>query len=260
MEETVEWVVESDCPFYARIPEKLLFDPTIGPRAKAAYAILDRHACPNPVCFAGRPRLAKFLGCSLDSVDRALNQLRHRGWISSNYDQKTHRLYFRLHWTPRGLKQGGSRTGAAGGSRTGAAQNESPLNESPTTTAAAGVEPETSKLTTLLDKMKIRGDLRETAYEDPDLALACAEKAVRVARSNPAGYFRRLLEAGDWPEPEAQPERSNVLPKDPVKAIRTKIANGVITDHLFLEAEIRGFKVSEVAADQLREELAAAAV
>lgn len=50
--------------------------------------------------------------------------------------------------------------------------------------------------------------------------------------------------------------RTNVLPRDPAKAILTKIRNGVIADERFLEDEIRGFKIDERIADNLRLELA----
>ena len=43
-----------------------------------------------------------------------------------------------------------------------------------------------------------------------------------------------------------------MLPKDPVQAIRTMIANGVITNLVDLEAELAGAKLNSTIATELR--------
>jgi hypothetical protein len=47
-------------------------------------------------------------------------------------------------------------------------------------------------------------------------------------------------------------QRANVQPKDPAKAIRTMIVNGVITDPVDLEAEITGAHLNPNIGDDLR--------
>jgi hypothetical protein len=54
------------------------------------------------------------------------------------------------------------------------------------------------------------------------------------------------------PVDNSQPQRANVLPKDPAQAIRTMIANGVITDPVDLEAEINGAHLNPNIGDDLR--------
>jgi hypothetical protein len=49
-----------------------------------------------------------------------------------------------------------------------------------------------------------------------------------------------------------EPQRANVLPKDPAQAIRTMIQNGVITDLVDLEAELEGFHLNSNVGDDLR--------
>jgi hypothetical protein len=49
-----------------------------------------------------------------------------------------------------------------------------------------------------------------------------------------------------------EPQRANVLPKDPAQAIRTMIQNGVITDPVDLDAEIAGAHLNNNVGDDLR--------
>lgn len=54
------------------------------------------------------------------------------------------------------------------------------------------------------------------------------------------------------PRPKPFDARQNATPKDPVKAIRTMIQNGVITDLVDLEAELQGFHLNSNVGDDLR--------
>jgi hypothetical protein len=54
------------------------------------------------------------------------------------------------------------------------------------------------------------------------------------------------------PVDNSNARRANVLPKDPVQAIRTMIANGVITDAVDLEAELLGARLNPNVGDDLR--------
>jgi hypothetical protein len=54
------------------------------------------------------------------------------------------------------------------------------------------------------------------------------------------------------PADDANVQRANVLPKDPVQAIRTMITNGVITNLVDLEAELAGAKLNSTIATELR--------
>jgi hypothetical protein len=58
---------------FARIPERLL--DRVSDRALRLYAMLDRYAGADGLAFPFRSTLAERLGCSVDSVDRALAEL-----------------------------------------------------------------------------------------------------------------------------------------------------------------------------------------
>lgn len=77
---------------YAEVPEALLFNPKISSHAKTAWGILDRHIDNRTeslgtetegVAFPSRATLAGYMGVSLDTVDRALAELRLAGWLST---------------------------------------------------------------------------------------------------------------------------------------------------------------------------------
>jgi DNA-binding transcriptional ArsR family regulator len=54
------------------------------------------------------------------------------------------------------------------------------------------------------------------------------------------------------PKPKPFEARQNATPKDPAKAIRTMIENGVITDLVDLEAELLGARLNSNVGDDLR--------
>jgi hypothetical protein len=78
--------------------------------------------------------------------------------------------------------------------------------------------------------------------------LALKEKT-KIRKEKPLGADALKAKPNDR-------RRMNVLPKDPVQAIRTMIRNGVITTTVDLEAELAGAKVNSNAADDLRAMLA----
>jgi hypothetical protein len=107
--------------------------------------------------------------------------------------------------------------------------------------------PAAAALLEQLNRLGVNGALRAAAIQDPERAQACALKAEREATTNPAGYFRQLLESGDWPTtPKPKPARpTSGTPLDPLAAIKTEIRNGAIPDRDYLDAEIRGWELHE---------------
>lgn len=79
---------------YAEVPEALLFNPDISSHAKTVWGILDRHIDNRDesvgtetegVAFPSRAKLAGYMGVALDTVDRALAELRLAGWLSTTH-------------------------------------------------------------------------------------------------------------------------------------------------------------------------------
>lgn len=119
-------IVRTTAPHYGRTPRELLRDPKITARAKALYGLLDDYADSEGRAFPSRRLLGESLGCSTDSIDRAVAELEAAGWLARTVRRRPDRTFaatvYSLEWSP-----GGSRTGAAmqphgcgGGSRTGA--------------------------------------------------------------------------------------------------------------------------------------------
>ena len=71
-------------PNFAAMPYELVDDETISAQAKTVYVILDRFAdYETGATFVGKARIARMCGYSKpDSVDRYLNELRDKGWIT----------------------------------------------------------------------------------------------------------------------------------------------------------------------------------
>ena len=79
-----EMAITRQRPNFAAAPHELVDDETISPQAKTIYLILDRHAdYKSGTTFVGKERVAKKCGYSKpDSIDRYLNELREKGWLS----------------------------------------------------------------------------------------------------------------------------------------------------------------------------------
>lgn len=74
--------IQSGIPNYGRTIRDLLRDPHISDRGKVVYALLDDYASGERKPFPSRATLAGSLGCSLNSIDRALRELADAGWIT----------------------------------------------------------------------------------------------------------------------------------------------------------------------------------
>lgn len=61
---------------FAPVPEWVLYHPALSDRAVRLYGVLLRHADRDGKAFPSRAYLARRLDCSVDSVDRAMKQLR----------------------------------------------------------------------------------------------------------------------------------------------------------------------------------------
>jgi hypothetical protein len=114
-------IVKSGAPSYGRTPRALLRDEVISVRAKTLYAILDDYSDADGKAFPSRSTLAKPLGCSTDSVDRAVAELEAAGWLSREVRRKEDRSFratlYTINWEPVGVAapvRVPSRTGAEG--------------------------------------------------------------------------------------------------------------------------------------------------
>jgi len=61
---------------FTQVPNDILTCPDISPRAKLAYEALLYHARQKDTCFPGHKRLATLIGCSEDTIQRGLKDLR----------------------------------------------------------------------------------------------------------------------------------------------------------------------------------------
>lgn len=66
------------------LPESLIRNLAVSDRAVRLWALLDRYAKGDEFVSLTRETLAADLGCSLDSIDRALAELVRFGWLSHN--------------------------------------------------------------------------------------------------------------------------------------------------------------------------------
>ena len=138
--------------YFTVIPEWVLWHRDLSDRAVRLYGTLRRRADQQGEgAFPARSTLAELLRCSLDSVDRALRELRDAGAVTwerrlDPAGDPTSSLYT-VHAAP--LRQGSrtsaatcSRTDAATGSRTRAAQVESPFEREPSDPHLAAAAPQ----------------------------------------------------------------------------------------------------------------------
>jgi hypothetical protein len=107
--------VRSLLPRYGRLPRQLVRDPDMPDRAVRLFGLLDDYADQEGKAFPSRATIADAMGCSTDSVDRAIKALEQGGWIIREVRRREDKTYDSTLYT---LTMGG-RTGAATG-RTGA--------------------------------------------------------------------------------------------------------------------------------------------
>lgn len=132
--------------YFAIVPESVLYsDASDG--AIRLYCVLYRHANNQGLSYPSRARLAKMMHCSVDTVDRRVEELRQLGILSvgsrhSESGQRSNTYRVRL----RGRKNAAPPLGtdAAPGGRTDAAQNQSHSEVEPT-------EPDYEKPTLVID-------------------------------------------------------------------------------------------------------------
>lgn len=140
---------------FSIVPENLIRDPHLTDRAVRLWCILDRYAGSNGSAFPSRGRLADDMGCSRDSIDRALSDLCAEGWLRK--EQRTAGGV-----NDYVLLEGGGRTHAEGvaapmptGVGTHAAQKEASLSDA----SEKDLEP----------SITASGDASLFADPDPDL-------------------------------------------------------------------------------------------
>ena len=137
---------------YSQIPEALLDRAVsdVTDRACRLWGLLDRYAGDDGRAYPSRRTLAAQLGCSPDSLDRAIRDLEAHGWLTVERrvgregERNEPSLYTLLDATPP------SRKGAASPSRNGAATlaapvrpalEREPLNENPPSPPTGGNVP-----------------------------------------------------------------------------------------------------------------------
>lgn len=194
---------------FAILPEWLLYDLEVSDRAIRLYAVLARHADSDGRSCPSRQRLASLLGCSVDTVDRAKQELiaAQALVVQQRRDAKgdlTSNDYLLLADEPGGRTDAatppqecgdGGRTDAATGGRTDAAMNESlserePLNER--TTAPASPAPEATVT-----------EIRPRDLVWDAVMAACAIDSTSITKSARGAYNRAV---GDLRSIEASPE------------------------------------------------------
>lgn len=64
------------------VNEEVVKDPGLSLRAKGLYALLSSYANKNRTCYPKINTLAEFSGVSRRSVERALNELEQKGYVT----------------------------------------------------------------------------------------------------------------------------------------------------------------------------------
>jgi len=184
--------VTSDVGPFSIIPEWVL-DAEISDRAVRLYVLLGRYADANGSSYPGRGTLAKRLGCSVDSVDRAARELVIAGALektsrwTEDGDQTTNlcRLIYAAPVQHPGRKP------AATPSRNGAAQNENHLErETPLAATPRARNPLWDTLTTIFGEPSTRSaqKVRGKVLSSLTAAGASPEEMLKRARKWP-NYF-----------------------------------------------------------------------
>jgi hypothetical protein len=128
--------------YWAQVPEWVLYS-SMSDRAVRLYGILARRANADNQCFPSRKHLADAMGCSLASVDRALQELVSAGAVAVTHQFREQRQTVNL-YTVLAMSSPVTTplvTSDEGEGRTGDAQNESHRNESHTLATASRERP-----------------------------------------------------------------------------------------------------------------------
>jgi DNA-binding transcriptional MocR family regulator len=110
---------------FVMTPVRLLLDDRLSDTAVRVYGLIFRWERKRRVPYAGRKSLAAQVGCSLDTIDRAIRLLENTGWITVEERPGKQHYFHRGDGriaAPERPSRARSRTHAAGAnSRTGAA-------------------------------------------------------------------------------------------------------------------------------------------
>jgi hypothetical protein len=207
-------VIRSSLPRYGRVPRLLLRDPDITARAKVLYGLLDDYAGPEGRAFPSRAKIADSLGCSTDTVDRAVRELETRGWLHREVRRRDDRTYDSTLYSllagpvetvvePVDNPVGGGRMGAATG-RTGAEGVAAPVRTegepregtTPRTPPKGGKrarpevaddDPDWSRFWSLYPRKEGKGAARRAwltavAKERPDVIIAAVRRFAGTVR------------------------------------------------------------------------------
>ena len=108
---------------FAMVPEWLIY-ADVSHGAVRLYAVLDRHANRENIAWPSRATLGRLMGCSTDTVDRYITELRAVKALTvrrrSQHSKDGKKIY-----------RPGGRTAADRGSRTNAEQNETTIEPEP---------------------------------------------------------------------------------------------------------------------------------
>ncbi len=102
---TDDSTVEVERGPFEMVPHWVLFHPELSALAVRLYLALRRHADAKGDCFPSRQRLAKLLGVSVPTLDRARKQLVAVGAVEMKQRRATDDRWlttlYRVHWHPR---------------------------------------------------------------------------------------------------------------------------------------------------------------
>ena len=126
---------------FAMVPEWLIY-ADVSHGAVRLYAVLDRHANRENIAWPSRATLGRLMGCSTDTVDRYITELRAVKALTvrrrSQHSKDGKKIYrtnlYELKQIRRGVAapmRPGGRTAADRGSRTNAEQNETTIEPEP---------------------------------------------------------------------------------------------------------------------------------
>lgn len=209
--------------YWAMVPEKLIRSG-LSDRAVRVYALLQRHANADRIAWPRQTVIAKELDCSRATVERAVRELREKGWIETKRRESGGVCEYHLHTSPLPRRQ---RT--SGGVEVTdelieqlAAQAEAgydiepcepPLTDEGTLPSPVRghiePEPENQRLPSATPpRAAVRGrqaEARETARReaalDPELALGIWDKPPAVRGAKPTCVWYDEINPGPPPAP-----------------------------------------------------------
>lgn len=197
---------------FAQVPEWLLYSG-VSDRAVRVFAVLDRHADREGRAFPGRPKLAALVGCHVNSLDRAIAELRDAGALvtTARYrDDGSRSSSDYWLWPASPPAVGGTTTGGEGGATVdgdGASpptvrqerepdEREPDLTREPTTFVAGAVADLCDRLASSIEAHGRVGRPKVTATWSTDMRLLLerGELGVEGARGHPPEVVARAID------------------------------------------------------------------